>query len=55
MREKIEIKNKETLKSHQNSNDDTTETVKKISMRRIQRHQVRLPMVTRIGHTSHPI
>jgi hypothetical protein len=50
-RKKKEIK-KKTFETHRNSDDDTTNTVEKISTRQTQRHQERSSTVTEVGHTS---
>jgi len=40
------------MEPHQNSNDDTTNNVGKISMIRLQRHKKRSATVISVGHTK---
>lgn len=47
-------KEKKSLKTYQNFNNDTTSTNEKISMRWIQQHQGRSQRVIEVGHTSRP-
>jgi hypothetical protein len=54
MREKKIKKNKETLKVHRNSDDDTTSIVGKILTKLIQQQQERSQTENKVDHTSRP-
>jgi len=43
---------KKNLEKHQNSNDNTISIVGKISMRKIQLHKERSPIIIKINHTN---
>jgi hypothetical protein len=52
--EKSKKINRETPKTHRNSDDDIIGIVEKISIRQIQEHQRRSQKVNRVGHMSCP-
>jgi len=51
-KKKWKKKRKKNPEAQQNSNDDTTNTVGKVVMRKIQWHQERLPTMIRVGHPN---